>query len=122
LVPQSLVDYLKTNRMNIVPLWSGTLRQQRTIYQEGDTNMLIESYHHVLKSHWLDGKRNWRADHLVHTLVVDMLPQYEIRALRQRKQFEGADLAKKRHMDIFAQAPEMSANSIQCLGNKCFYV
>lgn len=42
-VPQSLVDYLETNWMDIVPLWSGTLRQQRTIYQDGDTNMLIES-------------------------------------------------------------------------------
>src|SRR6266702_5670976 len=30
-VPQSLVDYLKTNWMTIVPLWSGTMRQQRTI-------------------------------------------------------------------------------------------
>ncbi len=31
-VPQSLVDYLKTNWMTIVPLWSGTMRQQRTIF------------------------------------------------------------------------------------------
>jgi len=55
---------------------------------------LLSSYHHVLKSHWLDGKRNRRADHLVRTLVTEMLPQYEIHALRQEKEFEGADLAK----------------------------
>ena len=42
-VPQSLVDYLKTNWMTIVPLWSATKRQERTIFQEGDTNMLIEA-------------------------------------------------------------------------------
>ena len=41
-VPQTLVDYLKLNWMTIVPLWSGTMRKKRTIFQEGDTNMLIE--------------------------------------------------------------------------------
>jgi hypothetical protein len=42
LVLLSLVDYLRTNWMSIVPLWSATKRQERTIFQEGDTNMLIE--------------------------------------------------------------------------------
>ncbi len=42
-VPQSLVDYLRKNWMGIVPLWSGTSRQHQTIFQEGDTNMLIEA-------------------------------------------------------------------------------
>jgi hypothetical protein len=42
-VPLSLIDYLRNQWMSIVPLWSGTMRQQRTIFQEGDTNMLIES-------------------------------------------------------------------------------
>ena len=41
-VPQSLVDYLKANCMGIVPLWSGTYRKDWPIFQEGDTNMLIE--------------------------------------------------------------------------------
>jgi len=42
-VPQSFIDYLKVNWMPIVPLWSGASRQHRTIFQEGDTNMLIEA-------------------------------------------------------------------------------
>lgn len=42
-VPQSLTEYLRRQWMSIVPLWSGTMRQKRTIFQEGDTNMLIES-------------------------------------------------------------------------------
>ena len=42
-VPQTLIDYLKINWMTIVPLWSGTARKERTIFQEGDTNMLIEA-------------------------------------------------------------------------------
>ena len=43
LVPQSLSEYLKINWMTIMPLWSGTMRKERTIFQEGDTNMLIEA-------------------------------------------------------------------------------
>ena len=43
LVPQSLVSYLKVNWMGIIPLWSGIHRKDRPIFQEGDTNMLIES-------------------------------------------------------------------------------
>ena len=43
LVPQTLIDYLKINWMTIVPLWSGTARKERSIFQEGDTNMLIEA-------------------------------------------------------------------------------
>ena len=42
-VPQTLVDYLQVNWMGIVPLWSGIHRKNRPIFQEGDTNMLIES-------------------------------------------------------------------------------
>jgi hypothetical protein len=42
-VPRSFLDYLKVNWMTVVPLWSGTARQDRTIFQEGDTNMLIEA-------------------------------------------------------------------------------
>ena len=43
LVPQSFIDYLKVNWMPIVPLWSGASRQHHTIFQEGDTNMLIKA-------------------------------------------------------------------------------
>ena len=42
-VPQSLVDYLKVNWMGIETLWSGIHKKNWPIFQEGDTNMLIES-------------------------------------------------------------------------------
>jgi hypothetical protein len=41
-VPRSFVDYLKNNWMGIVPLWAGISRLNWMIFQEGDTNMLIE--------------------------------------------------------------------------------
>ena len=42
-VPQSFIDYLKKNWMPIASLWAGSARKNRTIFQEGDTNMLIEA-------------------------------------------------------------------------------
>ena len=42
-VPLSFIDYLKTSWMSIVPLWAGISRQNWTIFQESDTNMLIEA-------------------------------------------------------------------------------
>jgi transposase-like protein len=42
-VPKSFVDYLQNNWMGIVPLWSAIYRKNRSIFQEGDTNMLIEA-------------------------------------------------------------------------------
>src|SRR6266404_651243 len=42
-VPQSFVDYLQQNWMPIVSLWAGISRLKRTIFQENDTNMLIEA-------------------------------------------------------------------------------
>jgi hypothetical protein len=42
-VPRSFVDYLQTNWMSIVSLWAGISRKNQTIFQEGDTNMLIEA-------------------------------------------------------------------------------
>ena len=41
--PQSFIDYLRNNWMPITALWSGSARKNRTIFQEGDTNMLIEA-------------------------------------------------------------------------------
>ena len=43
LVPQSFVDYLQSNWMGIVLLWAGISRQHWKIFQEGDTDMLIEA-------------------------------------------------------------------------------
>ena len=43
-VPRSLVKYLATRWMPEVYMWSKTVRKERSIYEEGDTNMLIEAY------------------------------------------------------------------------------
>jgi len=43
-VPQSFVDYLTTNWLPEAFMWSKTVRKGRSIFEEGDTNMLIERY------------------------------------------------------------------------------
>jgi hypothetical protein len=72
LVPKSLIEYFKTEWIPVTQMWSRVSRQNRHIFEEGDTNMLIEvyvilsiaisivlkrlsRYHHVLKFRWLDG-------------------------------------------------------------------
>jgi hypothetical protein len=83
---------------------------------------LLSIYHHVLKSHYLEGKQNRCSDHLVNILVNEMLPCYEIHCHCQEREFDGADLAKKQRKEICTHAPEISDDSIQCLGNGHFYV
>ena len=53
LVPKSFVDYLQNNWMGIVPLRSGIYREMCLIFQEGDTNMLIEVYV-ILLHQWIN--------------------------------------------------------------------
>jgi hypothetical protein len=41
--PESVVQYLRDKWMPDVQMWSAISRQHRTIFEEGDTNMLIEA-------------------------------------------------------------------------------
>ena len=43
-VPQSIVKYLATEWLQVLHMWSKVARKNRSIYEEGDTNMLIKSY------------------------------------------------------------------------------
>ncbi len=43
-VPQSVVQYFKTKWMPVSEMWSKVSRQNQHIFEEGDTNMLIEAY------------------------------------------------------------------------------
>src|SRR6266702_802861 len=83
---------------------------------------MLFSYHHVLKSMGLEGKRNRCANHLVHTLVIDMLPHYQACHDGQEVGFNGSNLAQKRHKEILVRTLEMNADSIRILGDNCYYM
>ena len=44
LVPQSVVKYLRTEWLPVLHMWSRISRKDRSIFEEGNTNMLIEAY------------------------------------------------------------------------------
>ena len=79
-------------------------------------------YHHVLKSIWLEGKRNRRVDHLIHTLVTEYLSDIELRHKRQMLGMEGPNLAEKRRRQILTRAPKTPLTHIQKIDNSHFDV
>ena len=66
-----------------------------------------------MKLHWLDGKRNWLIDYLVHTLVNEMEPNYQAKHARQAVRLEGPDLIGQQCQKILASAKAISHDSIQ---------
>jgi hypothetical protein len=79
-------------------------------------------YHHVLKTHWLDSKRNRRIDRIIYTLVQNLDPYYLNRHERQTIGFEGLDLAAARRKEIEASARDISPDSVLNFDSAHFHV
>jgi hypothetical protein len=139
LVPKSLIEYFKTEWIPVTQMWSRVSRQNRYIFEEGDTNMLIEvyvissvaisivlkrlsRYHHVLKSRWLDGKCNRRLDHIIFTLVKSVDPYYWFRHERQEASLDGLNLEKSHQKDIEDTAKTITRDSIELFDDSQFHV
>src|SRR6266850_1103799 len=140
-VPPSFVQYMASLWIPASHMWSKVMQKDCPIYLEGDTNMLIEAYvyqlsqctnkitdlissryHHVLKSHWLDGKWNRRIDHILYTLVVHMNQYYLNRHERQIVRFEGLDLAGGQWRDIITSTRTISWDSVLQFNRTQFHV
>jgi hypothetical protein len=76
----------------------------------------------VLKSIWLEGKRNWRVDHLIHMLVVEFLPDLEMCHKWQELGMHGRDLAEQRRQQILRHAPETPLTQIRKINDLHFEV
>lgn len=74
--------------------------------------MILDSWHHLLKGKFLEGKRNRRMDHLIHTLVHDVVPFYKAKHSRQEWGFEGLDLEMKRRKEIEVAAAKIPFDAI----------
>jgi len=86
-------------------------------------DLTITSYHHLLKSKWLDGKRNWRIDHLIFILTQRVLPNYyQPRHQRQQVGLEGFNLQEKQWLTILGHAKSISARDITRLSETTFHV
>ncbi|KAJ6509843.1 hypothetical protein DFH09DRAFT_999707 [Mycena vulgaris] len=79
---------------------SGVFRKDRTNFELSDTNMLVEAWHHILKSidKHLQGKRGRRVDHLTHTLINVALPHNIANHRAQKFGFQGPDLEVRERM------------------------
>ncbi|KAE9388559.1 hypothetical protein BT96DRAFT_836017 [Gymnopus androsaceus JB14] len=99
-VPPSFIDYLATYWMKIEKWWSNVYRQRRSVFENSDTNMLLEAWHHLLKGKLLEGKRNRRADHLIYTLMQKAIPYFQKWHRCQEAGFEGPDLEICRRMKV----------------------
>src|SRR6266404_7577298 len=84
---------------------------------------MISSYHHLLKSKWLENKCNRRINHLIYILTQRMLPDYyQARHERQQVGLEGGDLEERHWLKILAHAKSILAKCITHLGNTTFGV
>ncbi|EJD50975.1 hypothetical protein AURDEDRAFT_48698, partial [Auricularia subglabra TFB-10046 SS5] len=104
--PASFLQYLQDYWMSDTQqaMWSAVNRQNRHIFEEGDTNMLVEAWHHILKGKFLNGKRNRRLDTLICILHDDVLRHYALRHRRQLNGFEGQDLETAERIAISERA------------------
>jgi hypothetical protein len=138
-VPPSFVQYMASSWIPASHMWSKVVQKDRPIYLEGDTNMLIEvhvyhlcidkitdfiecRYHHVLKSHWLDGKQNCCIDHLLYILVVQMNQYYLNQHERQIIRFKGLDLAGDQRQEILMSTRNISWDSVLQFNHTQFHV
>ncbi|KAJ6529259.1 hypothetical protein B0H19DRAFT_872253, partial [Mycena capillaripes] len=104
--PPSFIAYLETNWLSDrdVEIWSAKFRRERHVFELGDTNMLVESWHHLLMGKFLEGKRNRRVDHFLHVLINRAIPHFIGKHRRQDFGFEGPDFEVKRRMEVESRA------------------
>ena len=76
----------------------------------------------MLKSIWLDGKRNWRVDHLIYVLVNEFISEIEHRHKQQMLGMEGPNLGEKCHQQILTRTPETPVENIRQIADSCFEV
>ncbi|KAF6740966.1 hypothetical protein DFP72DRAFT_835956, partial [Ephemerocybe angulata] len=98
--PQSVREYLEVNWMPITHMWSAVHRVGRTVFQECDTNMLVEAWHHLLKGKFMQGKRNRRLDQLIYILTKEVIPYFIQRHHAQHNGFHGGDLEVQARLAI----------------------
>ena len=76
----------------------------------------------MLKSKFLEGKRNRHANHLITILIKNVEAEYVCHYDGQNMGFHGSDLGKEHHEELLVRTPEMNAESIRTVGNNGFYV
>ncbi|KAJ7622380.1 hypothetical protein FB45DRAFT_838498 [Roridomyces roridus] len=113
--PAGFVEYLETYWMTerVVRMWSAVFRKDRSLLEQCDTNMLVEACHHVLKGKFFRNRRNRRLDHLISTLVTEVVPYYRFKQRRQDIGFEGPDVEVKKRRDIVQRSQQYTEDDFE---------
>ncbi|PBK92027.1 hypothetical protein ARMGADRAFT_855271, partial [Armillaria gallica] len=100
--PLSMIAYLRVYWLEekVKKYWSAIYHQEWTILEECDTNMLVEAWHHLLKGHFAEGKRNQCLDHLIHVLVVVAMRHFIYWHQRQALGLDGLNLEAQAWKDV----------------------
>ncbi|KAJ7716040.1 hypothetical protein DFH07DRAFT_762575 [Mycena maculata] len=113
LAPESVVTYLVRTWLVDKELWSAIYRQDRNIFELSDTNMLVEVWHHILKSKHMQAKQGRRVDNLIHTLINVAMPHYIAGHRAQEFGFQGPNLEVRERMKIKVKAESILPESIR---------
>ncbi|KAJ3529131.1 hypothetical protein NMY22_g9127 [Coprinellus aureogranulatus] len=113
LAPGDFIAYLKQYWMGDVKMWSAVHRADRNIFESCDTNMLVEAWHHLLKSKFMQGKRNRRCDHLIYILVKDVISHYIQKHFAQEHGMEGPDAEVAARLKIQELGAKIDAEDIE---------
>ncbi|KAH6876472.1 hypothetical protein BKA70DRAFT_1478441 [Coprinopsis sp. MPI-PUGE-AT-0042] len=110
----SIIEYLEKNWLapEVRAMWSAVYRTERNIFQDCDTNMLLEAWHHLLKGKFMEGKRNRRLDHLIFLLTETAEVHFISRHQNQECGFEGPNLEVQRRLQMEEAARKISADDI----------
>ncbi|KAJ7213504.1 hypothetical protein GGX14DRAFT_563824 [Mycena pura] len=124
LASPKLIEYLTTFYMTneVMRMWSAIYRKARSILEACNTNMPIEAWHHVLKGKFLKHKRNHRINHLLHTLIREVIPYFSLRQRRQDGGFEGQDVEVAKRAEIETEGATYVKEDIEHVHKKLYLV
>ncbi|KAJ7577892.1 hypothetical protein C8J56DRAFT_744237, partial [Mycena floridula] len=96
----SMAEYLQKTWLPVHNMWSTVYCVNRSIDTENNTNMLVEMWHHLLKSKFLEGKQNQRLDHLIYILVIETIPYFIERHYQQGCSWAGLNRELEQRQEI----------------------
>ncbi|KAH6909524.1 hypothetical protein BKA70DRAFT_1102441, partial [Coprinopsis sp. MPI-PUGE-AT-0042] len=112
--PPSIIEYLARYWMGneMVKIWSATNQTKRDIFQDCDTNMLLEAWHHILKGTLMQGKHNHQLDCLIYILMHDAEQHFIARHQQQEFGFEGPDLEVQKMIKVVKLGSKIDSGNI----------
>ena len=91
----AFLKYLETYWFPRENTWAKTYRMDVLMYKTTNTNMLIESFHNLLKTKLFSGKRNHRLDKLLYTIYGPVQDHFRRKESRNDLGLNGESIKEK---------------------------